>query len=388
MPRWLLVLTADERGFNCRKRTPRAQTQTTPLRSTDRKQPGVEPRNTPASGTHTAGQSQHRLGNPQDEVNTPLCGVVAGPRVQPWILKLYSLLWLWCSCSAAAASSSADEDAERTRYNSRQASRCNYRTARRASRLATHRSESAPCACRTGARPSGRFNFRIPTAFKFFTRMGLWAVKRRERRAPAATSPAFLLPLRLERGESDATLAHRIPFSASDGEKVAKPDEVFPGSGEGLGVRVSGEVSKSFSPFASVIFPFIPQSPRRNQPRAPAVVPFHPARAGASGHKAPTIAHRSDTTLRRRVRPPRRDATPRLRTVSTRAASRCRHLRDRRDASRETNTRGLTTPGRIDGATILQVSAINPALGQNIAHLHQQLRRQDGRERQQRILPP
>jgi hypothetical protein len=50
-------------------------------------------------------------------------------------------------------------------------------------------------------------------------------------------------PLRLERGESDATLAQRIPFSASDGEKVAKPDEVFPGSGEGLGVRVSGEVS-------------------------------------------------------------------------------------------------------------------------------------------------
>ena len=31
------------------------------------------------------------------------------------------------------------------------------------------------------------------------------------------------------------TLSPRIPFSASDGEKVAQPDEVFPGSGEGLG---------------------------------------------------------------------------------------------------------------------------------------------------------
>ena len=50
-------------------------------------------------------------------------------------------------------------------------------------------------------------------------------------------------PLRLDRGESDATLAHRISFSASDGEKVAKPDEVFPGSGAGQGVRALGDVS-------------------------------------------------------------------------------------------------------------------------------------------------
>ena len=48
-----------------------------------------------------------------------------------------------------------------------------------------------------------------------------WTVKRRERRAPAATSSGSLLPLRLDRGESDATRAQRIPFSASDGEKVA-----------------------------------------------------------------------------------------------------------------------------------------------------------------------
>jgi hypothetical protein len=39
------------------------------------------------------------------------------------------------------------------------------------------------------------------------------------------------------------------PFSASDGEKVAKPDEVFPGSGEGLGVRALGEVLQTTNSF-------------------------------------------------------------------------------------------------------------------------------------------
>ena len=43
----------------------------------------------------------------------------------------------------------------------------------------------------------------------------------------------------------------RNSFSASDGEKVAKPDEVFPGSGEGLGVRDSGDVSH-FSQYISL----------------------------------------------------------------------------------------------------------------------------------------
>jgi hypothetical protein len=33
------------------------------------------------------------------------------------------------------------------------------------------------------------------------------------------------------------SLSASIPFSASDGEKVARPDEVFPVSGERAGVR-------------------------------------------------------------------------------------------------------------------------------------------------------
>ena len=50
-------------------------------------------------------------------------------------------------------------------------------------------------------------------------------------------------PLRPDRGEPDATLAHRMALLRIGwGEGGRRPDEVSPGSGEGLGVRVWGEV--------------------------------------------------------------------------------------------------------------------------------------------------
>ncbi len=90
-----------------------------------------------------------------------------------------------------------------------------------------------------------------------------------------------------------------------------------------------------------------PTPPRHNQPPAQAAVPFHPPCAGTSGHKVPTIARRPDTIPRPPVRPRPRDAMPRRRSVSTRAASRCPHLQIRPGADREIKVGelGNATPG-------------------------------------------
>lgn len=91
---------------------------------------------------------------------------------------------------------------------------------------------------------------------------------------------------------------------------------------------------------------FTLQIPRRNQRQERGVVQFHPAHACASGRKARSIARRSDTILRWRVRQRQRDATLQKRIVSTRAASHCQRHRNRRDAGRERDTRRLTTRER------------------------------------------
>lgn len=80
---------------------------------------------------------------------------------------------------------------------------------------------------------------------------------------------------------------------------------------------------------------FILQILRRNPPPAPAAAPFHPAHARASGRKGLTTARQNNKVLRRQARQCPPAATLRRRKVSTRVASRCQCLHNRRDAAHE-----------------------------------------------------
>ena len=86
----------------------------------------------------------------------------------------------------------------------------------------------------------------------------------------------------------------------------------------------------------------------------PAAGGFHSANVGASGRKGRTIARRTDIFLLLKVHRLQPAATLRRRKVSKRAASRCPHLSNRRDASREKDMRRLTMHARIVHATIVQ----------------------------------
>jgi hypothetical protein len=74
----------------------------------------------------------------------------------------------------------------------------------------------------------------------------LIAAKKRKKPQNTSPSPHW--------GESDATFAHRISrLGIGWGEGGRRPYEVFPGSGEGLGVRVLGEVFLNHKPFEPLI---------------------------------------------------------------------------------------------------------------------------------------
>ena len=85
----------------------------------------------------------------------------------------------------------------------------------------------------------------------------------------------------------------------------------------------------------------------RNQRREQDGVLFHPLCVETSGHTVRSIACRWDIIPRPPVCRLRRVATLRRRSVASRAASRCRPLQSRQDASRETKVgeSGNSTPG-------------------------------------------
>jgi len=99
----------------------------------------------------------------------------------------------------------------------------------------------------------------------------------------------------------------------------------------------------------------------RNLRPARDAAPFPPPCAETSGRKVLTIAHRSDTIPRPPVRPRLRDATLRLRSVSTRAASHFRRLQIRPGAGREINTQHSTKLAQNFPRVVLRVVGSKPA---------------------------
>lgn len=104
----------------------------------------------------------------------------------------------------------------------------------------------------------------------------------------------------------------------SDGRGGRRPGEgMIYGRGEVLRFRSTPPLSTSTAPRCRFIFPVWLH---QNQPPARAAVPFHPAHACASGHKARTMRRRTDTILRPSIRSLPRDAMLRRQNRLTRAA--------------------------------------------------------------------